>query len=630
MTGRATIVRQSNGGGPASTVNNPASTKASSTPLPAIDRRKAISFRRTSALTRDHKEAVEEVAKDYQVVFSDKLEKLVFPLGLKPKPLGSVGGEGESTTFLTSTTTNTNTASAEASHPTTSEPLDEVQSRLCGLPGHLSLDPLTTRKYFGSTAREKFFRRFQWLSSQRMKTSAYSSTTLEMIDPFDRLYFEEEPREESFPFQPIRPRSSPLVSTPSVATMIGSSKMNGPSLARSSSLQANEADRDGRPDELDELEELQMLADLRQLSVSTAATSSPSLPSAFPSDKRGGNRPQTASILKRPSTSDNNKSLLVPTSASQSGKSMRGTSAILPSRSTSSSFNKGGDAPRDLFSDLILDSKLGPKGNGSASPPSSSSSPRRRRSIRSGRRKRGWDDGSVVSAATTVATIDLLYPLQSSSTEANHANGYVSGSGSLWGGGSGGDGVNIDSVLSIDSPRSKYILGCIEEQLQPHPALLIRRNMSKVLNLPHLGMGNRRAILLAQALRSLPFVQSLNVADNMLTDDGLGPIILSAVNIPGLIELNLSQNIIGPLSSNALFAYLRSPSCPLERLILNAADVDDYECQRFVDAIKVYLPQPSSSFPHQIVNNLSHDLNRKMALCVSCSSLIIRLARRRI
>ncbi|RYH14419.1 hypothetical protein EON65_33630 [archaeon] len=42
----------------------------------------------------------------------------------------------------------------------------------------------------------------------------------------------------------------------------------------------------------------------------------------------------------------------------------------------------------------------------------------------------------------------------------------------------------------------------------------------------------------------------------------------------------------GPVSSNALFEYIVSANCPLERLILNAADVDDYECQRFVDAIQ--------------------------------------------
>jgi Ran GTPase-activating protein (RanGAP) involved in mRNA processing and transport len=84
----------------------------------------------------------------------------------------------------------------------------------------------------------------------------------------------------------------------------------------------------------------------------------------------------------------------------------------------------------------------------------------------------------------------------------------------------------------------------------------------------------------------LPFIESINIADNMLTDVGMGPIILAAVNISSLLELNLSQNEIGPVSAKALFNYLINASCTLERLILNSADVDDYECERFVEAIK--------------------------------------------
>lgn len=50
------------------------------------------------------------------------------------------------------------------------------------------------------------------------------------------------------------------------------------------------------------------------------------------------------------------------------------------------------------------------------------------------------------------------------------------------------------------------------------------------------------------------------------------------MDIPGLLELNLSQNVIGPISAACLFDYLVSPKCPLERLILKSADVDDFEC----------------------------------------------------
>ena len=48
----------------------------------------------------------------------------------------------------------------------------------------------------------------------------------------------------------------------------------------------------------------------------------------------------------------------------------------------------------------------------------------------------------------------------------------------------------------------------------------------------------------------------------------------------------MSQNVIGPVSAACLFEYLISPTCPLERLILKSADVDDFECENFVKAIR--------------------------------------------
>ena len=86
--------------------------------------------------------------------------------------------------------------------------------------------------------------------------------------------------------------------------------------------------------------------------------------------------------------------------------------------------------------------------------------------------------------------------------------------------------------------------------------------MSKQLNLQHHGMGDQMGVLLAESIQGLPHIQSINIADNMLTDVGMGPIILAAVGIPGLLELNLSQNEIGPVSAKALFEYL-SKYCAL-------------------------------------------------------------------
>jgi Ran GTPase-activating protein (RanGAP) involved in mRNA processing and transport len=75
------------------------------------------------------------------------------------------------------------------------------------------------------------------------------------------------------------------------------------------------------------------------------------------------------------------------------------------------------------------------------------------------------------------------------------------------------------------------------------------------------------------------------MSNNLNADVSLGPLVLAARELSNLLELNLSMNIIGPVAAQALFDYLVSPNCTLQRLILNGADVDDFECGRFVEAI---------------------------------------------
>ena len=48
----------------------------------------------------------------------------------------------------------------------------------------------------------------------------------------------------------------------------------------------------------------------------------------------------------------------------------------------------------------------------------------------------------------------------------------------------------------------------------------------------------------------------------------------------------MSNNIVGDVASNTLSDYLGSPSCPIIKLVMQSADVDDFECARFVLAIQ--------------------------------------------
>lgn len=62
--------------------------------------------------------------------------------------------------------------------------------------------------------------------------------------------------------------------------------------------------------------------------------------------------------------------------------------------------------------------------------------------------------------------------------------------------------------------------------------------------------------LFAEAIVNIPYIISLNIADNNLTDRGLGPIVKAIVSMKDLIDLNLSYNTIGTCvaAGNALVA----------------------------------------------------------------------------
>ena len=58
------------------------------------------------------------------------------------------------------------------------------------------------------------------------------------------------------------------------------------------------------------------------------------------------------------------------------------------------------------------------------------------------------------------------------------------------------------------------------------------------------------------------------------------------MRISGLLELDLSRNKIDEKASEALAEYLSSPTCPLYKLVLISADVDDGECAAMVECLE--------------------------------------------
>eukprot|EP01031_Cornospumella_fuschlensis_P031077 gene31077-37560_t len=548
------------------------------------DRRHALALgKQRNTLESKSGEVQDEKKKDYRKELSEKLEPLKLPRGLQQKNL---------------------MADPE-------KQLDSVQQRLVGLPGKLGLDLKTTQKYFGDAARDKFFHRYQWLSEQRLKI-AHSST-----EGLDKLYFEDDyedvddGNDGSIPFAPKRPASriskgalltqsemvnedddinDNAVSEEQEAAMLEELRIMEEKNAVA--LQANTTKEWGKGN-IDSLcffvnthalidESVRETAlfmfflfvlfaayitvlvtsvDSKRPTLNIVATASVKKPVRILTQGKSKGK---SNVTARPSTEQSSRGRGQMATGKLTGGSGEGGRKKVDKdaelRKIKDSVKNSSGQYSDTYSDLILDALMRPK--------TASNAVGTDKGNVKGKNQRGsrHDDDLSIMSDDTVSTLGLFYNDEKLQSSMHH---------------------DIDfSRCTITSPRSKYIVGCIQSQLQPRASLLLRKNISKQLNLQHLGIGNKRAKLLADAINSLPFVQSINIADNMLTDEGMGPIILAAVNIPGLLELNLSQNTIGPVSSNALFEYLLSAQCPLERLILNAADVDDYECQRFVDAIQ--------------------------------------------
>jgi hypothetical protein len=135
------------------------------------------------------------------------------------------------------------------------------------------------------------------------------------------------------------------------------------------------------------------------------------------------------------------------------------------------------------------------------------------------------------------------------------------------------------------SPRAVFLAGCLKNGLPPRAHVLLRKRISTSINLSHIGIGNEMAKILAEALPSLPYLQTINLSDNNLEDDGLSAIIKAIAEHPTIEIVDISQNIIGSEAANALANFVGNPECQLQCLRLSDANIDDGECASFVEVL---------------------------------------------
>ena len=75
-------------------------------------------------------------------------------------------------------------------------------------------------------------------------------------------------------------------------------------------------------------------------------------------------------------------------------------------------------------------------------------------------------------------------------------------------------------LAKVDSPRSKYIVGCLAKQMNPRASLIIRKDLTHEFNLAGMGMGDKMAVEFANSIKTIPVVHRINIGDNNLTDKG--------------------------------------------------------------------------------------------------------------
>lgn len=132
------------------------------------------------------------------------------------------------------------------------------------------------------------------------------------------------------------------------------------------------------------------------------------------------------------------------------------------------------------------------------------------------------------------------------------------------------------------SARTRFLVDCVEEGIDPRPSLLLRKEVTSVLNISNQAMGDRLAEILSHALKSLPALEELNISDNNLTDSGLRAIILALRKCFHVKRLNISRNKVDDEAARALFDYISSNDCNLVQLVMQNADIDDVETSRFL------------------------------------------------
>ena len=485
----------------------------------------------------------------------------------------------------------------------------KVEEKLAGLPGRLNLNPHTTTKYFGDQAREHFFDRYKWIDKQMQITQLGQHEATPSFF-FDNERLKKHERVNDYAFAPKRPELDHSLDEGEAEGADGSmdEDIRVSQLAelfakaaigelREEDEQEEEVEEEEEEEE-EESDEEEEIPDGKRLFEETlrvhqeAARAGGVLPNNHPY--------AAADHAHRVGTAGGGLRLDISDSGGGSSVSLAGSSMVSSMSSIGEGTAPGGEeAERKWLENLgvldCLDSTLTPlkkhighvKGGRFSIP----LKPARQASIMMREQKKELESASKraqklaklqatsvrsqhsVNVHSAVALESIKSKLSRLSNATQHSNNPTNS-------------FMLNALAVPNSPRTAYLVGCTKLGVLPRASLVLRKNLTKVLDLKHQGMGDQMAVLLAQSLKSLPYIQSIDLTDNNLGCDGLCAIFESIKSIPNLLSLDIGHNDMGPESSLALGSYLSNSACPLVRLGLGHADVDDFECAKFVVAIQ--------------------------------------------
>ena len=135
------------------------------------------------------------------------------------------------------------------------------------------------------------------------------------------------------------------------------------------------------------------------------------------------------------------------------------------------------------------------------------------------------------------------------------------------------------------SPRATFLAGCLKLGIPPRTSAILRKRLSSKLSLRSIGIGDEVGLILASSLNTLPFVSSLDLSDNNLTDASMRALFEAIETNPNISEIDFSTNDMDHDSAVGLAKYLGSNDCALKKLVLQAADIDDGETEMFVGGL---------------------------------------------